>query len=319
MTVIKHSQILKSLLDHDYSLSSCFICSEELGDHNRTDEHVVPKWIQRRYDLWDKEISLSNDTRIQYRKLTIPCCIECNGRLANLEQQIQQTIDKGYKAINGLPNFLIWQWLAKIFLGLYYKELFLNIDRSKPSKGKLMNPDLIRDLDLLHFWLQISWRHTESEFIPGSLVIIKTINFDDDEIQFDLMDNFLSKTLAIRVEKVGFIAQFIDFGVHERNVQHILEMYKEHEYNPIQFREFATKFFYKASLLDLKIDVTINEKPNGLSCLITWKAPADGDSIFMDWDQEIYAHLLSRSLGMPLEDLYKPPDQVLSWIPWDRE
>jgi hypothetical protein len=57
-----------------------------------TREHIFPKWLQRKLELWDRELNLLNDTSIRYRNLTIPACILCNGViLSKLENAVAES------------------------------------------------------------------------------------------------------------------------------------------------------------------------------------------------------------------------------------
>src|ERR1700688_551596 len=56
----------------------CFLCGRGLTPKNRSDEHVIPKWAQNRFSLWNQKMMLLNETHIRYRSLTIPCCCEYN-------------------------------------------------------------------------------------------------------------------------------------------------------------------------------------------------------------------------------------------------
>ena len=61
-----------------FGRSTCFLCSAPLRAKNRSDEHVFPKWLLQRFNLWDLKLSLLNGTDISYKQLTIPCCKTCN-------------------------------------------------------------------------------------------------------------------------------------------------------------------------------------------------------------------------------------------------
>ena len=50
--------------------TQCFLCGEELDNGEDTKEHVIPKWLLHKFDLWDKTLVLLNRTRISYRYLT---------------------------------------------------------------------------------------------------------------------------------------------------------------------------------------------------------------------------------------------------------
>src|SRR5262249_3025796 len=106
---------LKAVLEHPYQKDTCFICACVLDDTNRTAEHVVPRWLQERFSLWNKRLFLLNGTSIPYRQLTIPCCFECNNqRLCPLENRISNAIATGYEAIRQLPPLDLFRWFAKI-------------------------------------------------------------------------------------------------------------------------------------------------------------------------------------------------------------
>lgn len=57
----------------------CFLCGCRLEkNNNNSAEHIFPKWLQKKYNLWKREIALPNETTIKYNQLTIPCCKNCN-------------------------------------------------------------------------------------------------------------------------------------------------------------------------------------------------------------------------------------------------
>lgn len=53
-------KIFEQLESNRFDESSCFLCGTNLNKTNRTLEHVFPKWIQKKFDLWDQKISLLN-------------------------------------------------------------------------------------------------------------------------------------------------------------------------------------------------------------------------------------------------------------------
>ena len=77
----------------------CFLCGELLTDDNRSKEHVYPKWLQNKFNLWNASLILLNNTPIRYKDLTIPCCKRCNGIMSNkIEKPVQHLVDGGYDA-----------------------------------------------------------------------------------------------------------------------------------------------------------------------------------------------------------------------------
>lgn len=120
----KQSELLKAVFEHPFDDTACFLCAEPLTPEIRTEEHVIPKWVQQKYDLWNERLGLLNDTYIPYRRLTIPCCNRCNNeRLSTPESIVETAVSSGYDAVVALPKFTLFQWLGKIFVGMLYKEL----------------------------------------------------------------------------------------------------------------------------------------------------------------------------------------------------
>ena len=71
----------------EFGMNTCFLCRCELTRQNRTDEHVIPKWVQRRFDLWNETLEMLNGTTIPYRQLIIPCCLNSGDSIRNFHSQ----------------------------------------------------------------------------------------------------------------------------------------------------------------------------------------------------------------------------------------
>lgn len=121
---------------------TCFIC----GRSAVTVEHVIPKWLQHRYNLWDEHISLPNGTSIPYRKLIVPSCEKCNNEVYGL---LEKKVSSGKASESD-----IWKWANKIHYSLCYKDRFFEWDRKHPKYkiGDVMRPNdpLERDRHFLH-------------------------------------------------------------------------------------------------------------------------------------------------------------------------
>lgn len=118
--------IYKQIENRSYTTSNCFLCGEELNSKNKTVEHVIPKWLQKRFNLWDQKLHLLNGSKIPYRSLTIPCCHNCNNRhLEPFEKKVLKAFEGGFEEFSSLDEETLFLWLGKIFYGIIYKELFL--------------------------------------------------------------------------------------------------------------------------------------------------------------------------------------------------
>src|SRR4051794_32019108 len=87
----------------------CYLCGESLSTGG-TLEHVFPKWLLRRHNLWNDELVLLNNTAIKYSQLTIPCCDNCNNvHLSGVENRVRTAIETGYEETVKLPNVVMYQ------------------------------------------------------------------------------------------------------------------------------------------------------------------------------------------------------------------
>jgi hypothetical protein len=58
----------------------CFICGAKPEHKPFNNEHILPEWLLRRYDLFSRTITLPNDRTVRYDRYTVPCCVDCNSR-----------------------------------------------------------------------------------------------------------------------------------------------------------------------------------------------------------------------------------------------
>lgn len=121
---------------------TCFIC----GRKAETLEHVIPKWLQHRYNLWDEHLCLPNGTSIPYRKILVPSCAKCNNEVYG---ELEKRVSSGIESESD-----IWKWANKIHYALGYKDRFLNWDRNNPNYkiGDVINSSdpIERDRHFLH-------------------------------------------------------------------------------------------------------------------------------------------------------------------------
>lgn len=114
----------------ELSRGTCFIC----GRPADTKEHLFPKWLQHKFNLWDQQLVIPNKTTIAYRQLIVPCCAKCNGEVySDLENKI---------ASNTETDADIWRWANKVHFGLTLKDKFFEWDRKNPGYkiGDVISP-----------------------------------------------------------------------------------------------------------------------------------------------------------------------------------
>ena len=302
MLSAKRIELLRAVFEHPLNNTACFLCAEPLTRETRTEEHVIPKWVQQKYDLWNERMGLLNGTFIQYRQLTIPCCNRCNNeRLSTLESTVEVAVSSGYDGVLALPKFTLFQWLGKIFVGLLYKDLLLPFDRSDQSAGNIIDAESLKRFSMMHLWIQMasltSDAGNENEYCPGSIFLFRTQQPDTPKAQFDLVDATLANCIAIRLGDVGMVADFLENGVHATMAEDSFQAYQGFPLHPLQFKEMAARIFYAATLIDVETEVEFYGSPDDFKIAFFWH-PKENSSP-REWKNEEYAHVLGNVMRFP--------------------
>lgn len=302
-----------------FTYDRCFLCGHELGK-KKTTEHVFPKWLQQTFNLTNQEVHLLNRTTIPYRKLTIPCCQSCNTiYLATVEDTIKQYYQKGFSEFTKLDKLLIFQWIAKIFYGLLFKELSLRFERSDPTQGFITDPEILQELRTLHTFLQSIRRPFDFVgFHPWSIFLVETHSYGDKR-DFDYHDEFLTLTFSIRLGGIGIIACLEDNGAQEDVFSDYFEQFRGIKLHPTQFDELVAKVTYKAHLLN-RVPKYFMIAPESFEKMTVVSPSLQGYSrspIYDEWVQRDYAAYLTlqwSKYGLQFEDIFKEPDMVFSCL-----
>src|SRR5260221_14627926 len=98
MLSAKRSELLKAVFEHPFNHASCLLCADPLTAESSTEEHVIPKWVQKKYDLWNESLGLLNDTSIQYRQLTVPTSKRFNN---NTISKVEPTLKVAILSVSG--------------------------------------------------------------------------------------------------------------------------------------------------------------------------------------------------------------------------
>lgn len=302
---------------HPLTENNCFVCGCALDKSNRTREHVLPQWLQQQFNLAHDHLVLLNGTPIPYRQITVPCCRHCNGtHLSQLERSISMAVGGGYPAVREVPESLLYQWLAKIYVGLLYKELLLPADRVDPEKGSIVRPEELRDVRVLWFWLRQSLVRQPQRKSPGSIWTFRCLVPPQGHSKpFDLHDFHRPSTFGIRMGEVGLIVDFLDCGLLKQRMAQIELDLKRLRLSPEQFIEVFARFSYKASTFGLHTSVSVVRAEDGEQVVkFSPESTVPGDDHFWPWDESRYAELLAFHTGLQLQDVLLPNGKARSWL-----
>lgn len=232
----------------------CFLCGAHPKSKVFNDEHIIPRWVLKSFNLYDKSITLPNESKIRYDQYTVPCCQECNSFLGRFfEQEIRIAVLGGLESVNRYikenGHLKIFLWLSLIFFKTHLKDSYLRRHRDLRLGQETIASDY--DWPLMHH-IHCMVRAVQSgasieEDCLGSTAVLPATLADHYD-NFDYRDTYAANTVLLRVADVAFVAVLDDscaalnlFSDHFRRITGAL--------SPIQLREVLTHL----TLLNIKL------------------------------------------------------------------
>jgi hypothetical protein len=302
-----------------FGRENCFLCGVLLNGDRNSDEHVIPKWVQKRYELGDQELTLLNGTKIPYRQVTIPCCADCNTKyLSKIETEVQRASDQGAAAVRALPPLTLFLWAGKIFFGLLYRERLLPWNRRNQNEGQIVSPQVLDEFRLHHQFLQAA--RVPMEFvphIPASVFVFETLEPTNPKLRFDYFDLFYGMGLAIRVGKVGIVACLQDGGATKYAFGQQYQELEKFSLHPIQFAEVTARIFYDLSRFNCVPKFMLAEGGGRVQVALSPLGGLSGRPLFVEWSKAEHAKFLARYTRVPLDVVLPEPDTLMSWLVQD--
>jgi len=98
-----------------YDASSCLFT----GSVTDSDEHVIPRWLQSRFQLGEQAMIIPNGTELKYKLHKVPADKTANARFGEIENRISRGI---------LIPHEVYLWALKIHIGCIYRDATLRMD-----------------------------------------------------------------------------------------------------------------------------------------------------------------------------------------------
>jgi hypothetical protein len=297
--------------DMAFSNDRCFLCGISLTTKNRTDEHVVPAWVQREFALSNERIVLLNGTSMPYRQLTIPCCSICNGTyLAPIEQRVADAYRAGRAGFEALDRWDIYSWLGKIFYGLLFRERLLPIDRTGQTPGRIVPPELLAMFFTHHLLLQRVRGVVDCDGFPASVFLFDAQETTKSRRQnFDLKDSLEAPAIAVRLGPVAIFAALQDFGALETIRMPQWDIARRLALAPVQFAEVFALGVHAATSWAGRVRLDITERSDKVYARVISR-----ENAFVNADHVNYVDILSGSLDWPPEQVTDEHGYPLTWL-----
>jgi hypothetical protein len=93
------------------------------GKDADSSEHVIPLWLQTRFNLSEQTLIIPNGTTLKYKHHRVPADTEANNRFGVIENRISRGI---------FDPAEVYLWALKIHIGCVYRDASLRFDVKRP-------------------------------------------------------------------------------------------------------------------------------------------------------------------------------------------
>jgi hypothetical protein len=224
----------------------CFICGATPGSKTFNDEHVIPKWVLRRFGLFNQQVTLPNGDRRYYRGYTMPCCQDCNDLLGQrVETPISHLLEGNFEdiveRIDGETVHLLFVWLSLIFLKTHMKDRAVRVHRD-PRVGTEKIADGYFWPDLHHLHCVARAPYVEAQIEPAVVGSVRIFKVEDPTSDggFDYADMTEEQTVVLRLGDFGVAAVLNDSGAAAIAIDHHLAKI-DRSITMVQLREVAAR------------------------------------------------------------------------------
>lgn len=194
-------------------IGKCFFTNDDAD----TEEHIIPRWIQKRFNLSNQNLMLPNGSQLKYKLAKIPASSSAN----NLFGKIEENISK--KVFNYDEIYL---WALKIHIGLIYRDSSLQWDIKDPSTSTILDAnDFSQEIWIFQKLYSLWQRGGTTDPTPlGSVFIIDSLTPNE----FDFVHCLTTGTIGINTGDKFILVFLWDQGDGLKS--NALEHWRNHHY-----------------------------------------------------------------------------------------
>ncbi len=187
------------------------------GEETSTEEHVLPRWMQKRFGLEKETYNIPNGTTITYKNAKVPAAKEHNARFGKVEERLS----RGAASLQE-----IYLWAFKVHIGLIHRNASLKVDIRSPTSPFFWEVgDFGSEIWLFQRLYQV-WSEG-GEISPDPFGTVLRFKALTPNPSFDFVHNMQSGTLFFQLGgEVLFIALYDKGALASSNVTALYEYHR---------------------------------------------------------------------------------------------
>ena len=226
---------------------ACFVCGASPRDKPFNDEHIIPRWILRRFGLFDKEITLPSGERRHYRGYRVPCCIDCNSLLGDtVETPVSQLLDGDFadvaRRLDEPALRLLFTWVSLLFFKVHLKDRSVRLHKD-PRLGLEVIGDAYDWGDMHHLHAVARAPYTKASLLSEAIGSLQAFEMTGELTNdgWDYLDFTFDQTVIVRVGRIGIVATLNDSTAAESAWSDRLDVI-DGPISELQLREIGAMF-----------------------------------------------------------------------------
>ncbi|GAB3638486.1 hypothetical protein GCM10027422_40760 [Hymenobacter arcticus] len=273
----------------------CFLTGQPVGPADTVP--VFADWLTATYHLAERPIYLLDQSHTTYAALRLSLVPALHARLAALEAEVQAAALAGPAALRALPPARLWQWLSKMFYGIFAAELVQQqAPLIKPQYPLAENVHLLQRFRAFFQLLQGLRVPTDyADFIPGSVFVLE-VDATYEAPAFEYDDDLNTLVFSIKMGNAVVVGTLVDIGFISQAMRQVYHD-AQRPLHPAQVAEFKARAYYAAYLLAAVPDVYPRRPgpldPPGTELVLDALVDDVTATIFNPWDNLGYAHTLT--------------------------
>lgn len=273
----------------------CFLTGQPVGPADTVP--VFASWLQTTYGLAERPIYLLDHSQVTYAALRLPLAPTLRPRLDALEAEVRAAALVGPAALRALPPARLWQWLGKMFYGIFAAELVQQQQPLiKPLYPLAENVQLLQRFRPFFQLLQGLRVPTDyADFVPGSVFVLE-VDAQYEAPVFEYDDDLNTLVFSIKLGPAVVVGTLGDIGFIGQAMRQVYAD-AQRPLHPAQVAEFKARAYYAAYLLAAVPDIyprrpTPADAP-GAELVLDALVDDVTATIFNPWDNLAYAHTLT--------------------------
>lgn len=299
-----------------FDMQTCFLTGQNLPSDTEL-VSAFPEWVLNRYNLSDKTFKMLDEgASVQYKNLKVPFAKNVIEQITILEDEIEKAFCAGYEEVVKIPEERLFQWMAKLMLGVLFEDLRISQQKLARFGDPLtLSPFLKARFQKLHSMLQSLVVPMDFKGLkPWSIRIFK-IKYTND--LFNYKDETNNLNFSLSMNDFGIVACLQDNGEVGKKYDELTNRIGKQTLHPIQFEELCARFIYSNYLLTsyASYDVTLEENKVTIESLPLAAKP--NTDLYDFWEDNMYGQVLAnywKPWGLTMKEIIQFPNPPISFI-----